>query len=318
VVISSVLYAFLTREIEGADVNMVAREIETIDKLWLNGYLGHFFRLNYFTLFNGLLLPIIVFDLINIKKANQVKKAFLLVYVLCLILVGAKGFFNSRYTLTLFPISSVYLIVTMVDYLKVKKMDVVLRVLPYLITTICFFWFVREVFIWTAQSEPVIETVYDTVPGYKVVVVKGNKSSISKLMNALIFDAYPNYKVNKGTAYKTIPEFDIYDDIVLHHNKTKGKVLVNNLPGVFYHTKVKGVYYWAGDDLIFDDKGRYHLFKGRNLEEVKRLLVDELQVSYIYTSESYNLYSKDFNQFLQEHCTLIKEGKYAYQFFQIN
>lgn len=313
---------FLTRTIVGADVNMAAREIETADKLWLNGHLGHFFRLNYFTLFNWLLFPIIVYDLVKIKQATVSKKIFLLVYILCLVLIGVKGFFNARYSLSLYPISIAYMLIWLSHFLHAKQLKVLYKTVPYIIVSLSFLWFGREIFVWKTKhkTEQYEKAVYQTVAGYKQIETETKPILIKRFFKAILKNEYPNYRIgkDKNNNYKWFPQFDIYDEVVSQTANEKGKVLVNNLPAIFYHTNIDGVYYWAGDDLIFDGKGKYALFENRTAEEVKYYLQNELEVKYIFTSETYNRYLPEFHEFLQQHCTLLKEGKLSYQFFKIN
>lgn len=324
--ISSLLYLWITRLIPGADVNMAAREIETADKLWLNGYLGHFFRFNYFTLISWVLLPQLVYDLYNIRKANTLKKAFLVIYLLSLVLIGVKGYFNSRYSLTLYPISVVYLILGVNSFFKRQQLVNVLNLAAFVIIGVCFLGFANEIYVWklkhkSTESEGTVEERFYTKSDDYVLFDQSssNTSILQSFYNAIVKDKYPSYKYKKqsDTGYKTVEQFDIYDALIHRFNKTKGKVLVNNFPSVFYHTNIKGVYYWAGDDLIFDDKGRYFLFTDRTIEESLKLL-KKLGVEYVYTSLTYNKYSTEFNNFLFSNCTLLAEGKGGYQLFRVN
>lgn len=319
---SVLVYMFLTRKIPGADVNMVAREIETTDKMWLNGYLGHFFRLNYFTLFNWLLIPILVYDFFKIKRATVSKKVFLFVYLFCLILIGAKGYFNSRYSLSLYPVSIAYMLIWLSQFLKTKKLTVIFKTIPYIIIALSFLWFAREIFVWKTkhETEQYNKVTYNNAAGFNQIETTPKPFFLKRFIGAIVKDEYPNYNIgkNKNQNYKWFPQFDIYDDVVRAVDLTGTKVLVNNMPAIFYHTNINGVYYWAGDDLIFDGNGKYHLFEGRTPEEVRHFLKYDLQVDYIFTSETYNRYLPAFHEFLQNNCILLKEGKLSYQLFKIN
>ena len=54
--------------------------------------------------------------------------------------------------------------------------------------------------------------------------------------------------------------------------------MTNNLPSVYYYTEANALYYWSGDDLIFDGDGRYPLFKNRTNSEVKTFLLDFIAI----------------------------------------
>lgn len=194
--------------------------------------------------------------------------------------------------------------------------------MPYFIIVLGFLWYCNEIFVWKVKhkTKEVVKVEYKTAQGYNELRKIDSPFFITRFINAIVKDEYPNYRLGKdnGVSYQSFPQFDIYDEVIKQTSKLKSKVLVNNMPAIFYHTNIEGVYYWAGDDLIFDDKGRHPLFKGRTPDEVKEYLKEDLQVGFIFTSETYNQYLPEFHQFLIEHCTLIKEGKYAYQFFQIN
>ena len=102
--------------------------IETPAKQWLNGYLGVFFRFGQLGNINWLILPLLVwfFASKNIKKERW-HWALLSVWLLTLAFIGFKGYYNFRYQLTLFPITS-----AMVLFLLWKLLENKHRVLKIL------------------------------------------------------------------------------------------------------------------------------------------------------------------------------------------
>jgi len=88
------------------DINLIYRRIETPSKFLLNGYLGHFFNFKYLGNLNWLFIPLALYATLKLKYFNENwKKAVALAYLLSLLLISLKGYFNSRYQLTLLTIT---------------------------------------------------------------------------------------------------------------------------------------------------------------------------------------------------------------------
>lgn len=81
------------------------RDVSTFQKRLLNGYLGAFFRFKYFGNLNWLIIPIIIYFLITIKKRDPWEKALLFIYIIVSLIIVFKGCLNWRYQMTLFPIT---------------------------------------------------------------------------------------------------------------------------------------------------------------------------------------------------------------------
>jgi hypothetical protein len=97
-----------------------SRAIETPVKLWLNGYLGLFFRTKMFGFLSWLMIPILIYFLFTMKNKKQWQRALFLVYFLSVILVAIKGYRNYRYALTLYPFTIGVVVWFSWDYLKSK------------------------------------------------------------------------------------------------------------------------------------------------------------------------------------------------------
>ena len=80
------------------------REIGTNKDLWLNGYLGIFFRFKMFGWLNWLAIPLFIYFLITIKKRERWEIALCLSLCIASIFICLQGYKNARYQLTLFPV----------------------------------------------------------------------------------------------------------------------------------------------------------------------------------------------------------------------
>lgn len=79
------------------------REINTPWKLWLNGYLGLYFRLRWVGALNWLALPLAAVFMWTMRKRRPWEMALFIVYFLSVALIAVFGYFNGRYALTLVP-----------------------------------------------------------------------------------------------------------------------------------------------------------------------------------------------------------------------
>jgi hypothetical protein len=94
-------------------------DIETPAKKWLNGYLGVFYRFKQLGNINWLIIPLSIWFFTTKKiKKERWHWALLFAWGLAVVFIGIKGFYNSRYQLTLFPITS-----TMVLFLSWKFLE---------------------------------------------------------------------------------------------------------------------------------------------------------------------------------------------------
>lgn len=325
VVLVEILYFWLSRKIEGADVNLVRREIETSDKLALNGYLSHFFRFKHFGIMNLMVLPILLRDLLNFRKLKNWQKGFIFIYVTSLILIGVKGFFNPRYAMTIFPVTVGYLIFSLHTILINKKFYRIAKLTPFYIIGIGVFFFIQQqVFdrlTNTFSEKYLMRQDYSGVSNGPKLKYKGcnNDFFAWRMAKAIVLDNYPNYRTNKNFDKNcmTFSQREIFDFIQYVADRDSLNFLTNNLPAIYYFTDVKSIYYWAGDDLIFDDKGRRPLFSTRETLEIKSYLKDSLNVGYIYSYEPYNHYNEHFYNFLKDECDLIIQNYSTFQIFRI-
>ena len=97
-----------------------ARSIETPAKLWLNGFLGLFFRTRMFGFLNWLMIPILIYFFLTIRKRHLWQRALFFVYILSVIIIGLRGYKNGRYALTLFPVTIVAVVWFAWDFFRQK------------------------------------------------------------------------------------------------------------------------------------------------------------------------------------------------------
>lgn len=96
-------------------------EIETPAKKILNGYLGVFFRFKYLGNINWLILPLLIWFLVTVKKRERWQTALLFVWLVTTIFISVKGYANPRYQLTLFPLTSGMVLLLLWQFLEGKK-----------------------------------------------------------------------------------------------------------------------------------------------------------------------------------------------------
>ena len=94
---------WLTAETHGGS-NYFLREIGTNIDLWLNGYLGIFFRFKKFGVFNWLAFPLFFYFLNKLRKRKRWEIALWLVLSTSCVFICLQGYANYRYQLTLYPI----------------------------------------------------------------------------------------------------------------------------------------------------------------------------------------------------------------------
>tara|TARA_R110001592_G_scaffold140281_7_gene361196 strand:+ start:460 stop:1377 length:918 start_codon:yes stop_codon:yes gene_type:complete len=303
---------------------MVHRGIETTDKLILNGFLGHFFRFSFFSILNLLIIPLLVIDIISFKKKEQWQKAFLFLYVSILSLISIKGFFNPRYSLTLYPISCIYIIISTYTLIERKSYKHFKTLVPILMVIIVGGLFSKKIYIQinknTFFKDFLFSQTYNSDKNGPLIAAKNSEKPICKsVYEAIVENNYPQYRFNPKfyNPYPKYSEIDIFNKIN-ELSKTDSKLILNNnLPAIYYYTNANSVYYWSGDDLVFNGNGRFPLFKNRTNQEVKLFLTDSLNVGYIYTYEPYNKYYPNFSSFLKEECKLIEQNYNTYQLFKI-
>lgn len=282
--INFLVYKILTQKIEGADLNLESRGIETPIKLLLNGYLGLFFRFGMLGDINWIVLPAFAVFLVTLKpKFTREQKAMLTVLVFSFLLIALKGFFNSRYQYTLLPFTLFFL---------------------FLFTWKIYTYFGNPYYL----REIVLVFLLGLVMQFTYYTLFGSRAQEH------IDRIFGEHKVETSQEYKSVDDIHPYIDSL----PTTSSFLVNNYPNFYYYTHKKGHYYWCLDDFLYTRKGIRKLFEKRDNAAVKTLLRDSLNCRYIYTVKSYNDFSDRFKTFLKEECTLLVQDRENTQLYQLN
>lgn len=271
--------------VEDPDTNLAARNIETPIKLWINGYLGLFFGFKYLGNINWLLLPLGTIFLLKHKfKLPPHQWALIAFFLLAFGLIALKGFFNFRYALTLFAFS-----IFMVFYLlkKVSPSQAFFLGASVILLITVFYHSQRMIF-----TPRVMEKIQLTLFSDELIEEEAEQSVSGEM--------------------KKVEHLLESEEI----KGVEGQVLVNNLPDFYYLTEGKGLYYWSGDDLYFDQNGKARLFDDRPFSEVKEILSSR-SCTHIYTHASYVGYGESFDQFIAQECRLILEDIEGRQLFEI-
>jgi hypothetical protein len=277
----SVLYSIQTKIDQSVtDVNLVYRRIETPAKFLLNGYLGHFFNFKYLGCLNWLIIPFGIYAVFKLHFLDtRWKKAIALSYMLIFILISAKGYFNSRYQLTLMPITLPVAILFLWLYLKENN----LIKYKFHIVFALFVLIKINNFLGVLFMEEKIGTNDLEQKGGIMYSLKHPIQTLSNLEKKTKSAPYPVIDF-----IRTLPK--------------KEMILVNNLPMLYYYTDKKGVYYWCGDDTYYSNKGRSLLRKKRNFEQLNKFILDTLNCKYLLSTEFYNEHDTTWVRFVRTYC----------------
>lgn|GEM_PF-7073587 len=279
----SLVYYIGSISVENPDTNLAARNIESPQKLLLNGYLGLFFGFKYLGNINWLLIPLFSYYLYKKNfKLSRAQWALVAFFSLAFVLIAFKGFFNFRYAFTLmtFCILMVVLLVNSIAKDHSKKLFNSLA----LILILCnLYGFQNEMLSVRARAK------------MQSVLIESKEEIIEE--------------AGVGTKVENL----LHE---LQESKIGDIILVNNLPDFYYHTNRKGLYYWSGDDLFYDQNGRSMLFKDRTSQDVKEFLAS-INCSHIYTHATYKGYHERFDQFLIDDCELEIEDEEGRQLYRV-
>lgn len=277
-VVEIIVYYLIYQTIPNADTSLAAREIETIYKLILNGYLGALFGFKYSGNINWIIVPFLIIyfyefrnDLLNIIK-NQ--KVVLVAFIFTFILISLKGFFNPRYqyTITIILTITLFYLLWKLFYTKQRYFFNLIVVFLLLVSGINF--------------------------GLQTIGPRF-KEKFNKIFN------FSNQKkqIDQNFNDKEL----IFDNLllVIDTMNVSEYFLVNNLPDFYYYTNKKGHYYWCGNDEFYSSRGIQSLFDTDNYEQIKSRLINELNCRYIYTYKLYFNYNSRFDQFIKKYTSLI-------------
>jgi hypothetical protein len=264
-----------------SDINMVYRRIDTPMRFWLNGYLGHFFNFKYLGNLNWLFIPLCYFAWYKLDFfKDSWKKGVLFAYLLTLTLIAIKGFFNSRYQLTLMPVTFSSMMYFLWLWLKAYNL---MNIRHWIFLTLTGL------------------VVFNNIIGLVFMKQKStDKHLMSERKGVVYYLNHPSELYTKLQHKSKTPPYPIIE--VLRELPAKNKILVNNLPMLYYYTGKQGVYYWCGDDTYYTDKGRRYLVKDRSVDEIMNFIVDSLNCTHLLSMDYYNRHDTIFNSFVQTYC----------------
>jgi hypothetical protein len=308
IIISIINYFQIQSDESVSDINLIYRRIETPIKLWLNGYLGHFFNFKYLGNINWLFIPLSLYVVFKFKYLDtNWKKTLFVVYFLSLLLISLKGYFNARYQLTLLPITTALVFIFIWIILEHNNL---LKYKVHIFLVLTFLMVFDNAFSYVFLSSKEISY-------YKQA---GNKSKLRKIAEVIknnslpeIVDITYHYGVSKiyYLKYKIISKekssnIETYPVLsFLNRFETQEKFLVNNLPMFYYYSNKQGIYYWCGDDTYYTANGRSRLMENRNIEQMHQFVLDSLDCKYVLSSPAYNMYDEKFNTFINQYCKPI-------------
>jgi hypothetical protein len=343
----SLIYFFQAQVDETVtDVNLIHRRIETPIKFWMNGYLGHFFNFKYLGNINWLLLPLSLFAFLKLNYFNQEwKKSFAVAYLLALVLISVKGYFNARYQLTLLPITLSALLYFLWLYLEHQDLQmfkkfVLIIIIGLVLSNDVFgllFSRVSNQIILQQKHQELVERLINNVDSlsHKIANFENKSKTAAYILQhhrLLLVQNLINYvdsiQNNIRRSSKGLVELLInYVDSISHkiaylENKSKTpaypvidfirkeipddeRFLVNNLPMLYYYTNKKGIYYWCGDDTYYTKNGRSRLMENRSIEQIMLFIKDSLNCNYLLSTPTYNKYDSNFEEFTRTYCKPI-------------
>ncbi|MCW5898525.1 MAG: hypothetical protein KIT10_04575 [Flavobacteriales bacterium] len=255
------------------DPALFSRGIATPLLLWLNGYLGVFFNLQFLGTMGIFALPLIVLAILCWQRLETWQRGLLVFTLLAVVVIGAFGGFNYRYALTLQPLFTV------------AVLAVVWRALP------------AGQRAWA-------------VAGLAALSVLNTGLSLEHRQRT--WHAEPTFSspdTRPGTMKERLDSSprDLEGWLSHHGVAPTDTVLVNNLPVWYYVTDRPGIYYWCGSDQLFLADGKPLLMHGRSDEEVVRYLLDSLHCRHIFSTVEYNGYAPRWVDLLERHAVLLAE-----------
>lgn len=288
------LQAWLTASPPGSEDFLSHREIGTYKDLWLNGYLGFFFRFKYIGVLNWLSIPLLVYFIVTIRKRKRWEVALCFVFILSVIIIGYKGYENFRYQATLYPFTISAIILFGWEILKKRRFKAQLFVLFFVCVAIFFNCY--NIFSPIAQRHLPGFFALDNKKNIDIAEADNEEMKIASKRNAFPYKIV-NYINNIN---------DLDNDAV---------ILECNQPILYYYTDKKGLYYF--NHAIMEKF--YQSYKDR----VKAfwILKERLKVQYILTRIDIEHLLKDarwgiINEITRHDSNLMVEDK-GYKLYKL-
>jgi hypothetical protein len=303
-VVGFVLYFIQFTKPEHFDINMAYRRIDTIPKLFFNGYFGFFFNVKNIGLLNWLLLPLSFYYLLknrqNIKREDMI---FYFTLLLILALICVKGFFNSRYQFTLYPIG-IFILIHLLKYVNKNYLHFsyfglfTWMTAVIIFNNLMYFTLLKDPEIGTIKRKSKYAKIYSDIHAFQIAKASYDSlQSIPHLKKRL--PGKFSYIIRYADSLQNIEKWLYPSFCFLQKLPKNTRVLINNLPLAYYRVpNIIGLYYWCGDDIYFSQKGETSLLKNRNFSQITSFLRDTLHCEYVISSANYNSYSPKFTLWL--------------------
>ncbi len=318
------LQSIVDETLVGTDINLSNRGIDSPLKKLFGGHLGVFFRFEFLGAINFLALPFLFHHLIHWKKLEKWLQVSLLLYGLCLGLIVVKGYFNFRYMQTLLPITVAYVCFSTWQLSGKTEVKWIRPAAFTIIGVLVVFNFYNYMIL------PKLEALRERVESTNVHAEKKDEpirdnitasspttlEQIGAFLDGSYVSHVPHKRLNKDVSLSE-PSADIYG-YVANVDFGTSNVLCNNLPGLYYYSDAKAMYYWCEDDHYYGANGIETVFLDRTIEETYEFIVQDLACAYVMTYKKYNMMSSDFEKFLSEYCVLQYEDTKGYQLYGIN
>jgi hypothetical protein len=253
------------------DTSSLDRDIETHEKLLLNGYLGQFFRFKLLGNINWLIFIVSVYATLTILKRKRFEWVVLTFYILATMLI-IKGGFNYRYQLTLLPLTIVIILYFIIDV--TQKHDI--KKYRFLILSMLVF----------------------------LSAVNTIKTALS--ISTRLSNMEQGVSSTKPGSDKTFEDMNTYiNTLPIDSNN---KVLVNNTPEYFYYNDNPGVYCWFNDGACYGSKGWEDVLNVENSSLLSHVIRNQLKCKYILSTATFNAYNTRIKQYLENDSILIHQS----------
>lgn len=276
-VLLSVLYFGILMPVRSSgDQSLFERGLDSPLRLWLNGYLGVFFNLRFLGNSMWLLFPMLFLGLLNWRSLKAWRQGLLLFLFVAIVVIGAMGGFNYRYSFTLVPVLLMLLVAVLNERMELEGLAIRAR---------------DRVFLGLALAAVV--NLAMAVTHRRMVAAKDparKAAPMAALTDPRRLDSTPKDLDGWLTELGVGPG---------------DTVLVNNLPIYFYTTDRVGVYYWCGSDTYYGPSGERSWLRTRTDDEAAIFMRDSLQSRFIFGDENLNRYDPRYQSFLNTHCTLL-------------
>lgn len=200
---------------------MVDRRIDNVYRLILNGYCGSLFNFMYVGNIVWVTPALGLFFFFQIKKQKgEIPAVFLVFFVvlfLSLLIIGAKGYFNERYQLSILPV------------------------------LICIVWILLHRLQGDGKSTIIVIFLCAAFFNFTYYFFG---FFVNKYVNNLSSQTRESIKSESSIQVK-----DCIEELLKNQQLYTEKILVAAVPEFYYYTNMKAVYYYPSTDQVFTKSG---------------------------------------------------------------